>query len=295
MFYGYFFFRSLALHLTHCFLQFFFLRHFSPTHLPRLSLPLLPQSRTSSPPTISATSPTSSSGRTRWSTTVAGRCFPERAASVRTISAAASSWRTPGPPSWRPDWTAPDQERSPLTTMSFREHFTCLSWSYSTAFSLPTCELHEILQKYNENNGSFPRVLCSQGCKFLRSYGAMFLTSWVSIVLSSVVPKLPRSFFSRAMCSQGPRFQGAMFPGVLCSQSLKFQGSQVSYVPRFLIFPGSCVPRVLSSQPPMFLMFPACYVIRALCHQGTLILVPYIPWMVCYYGPELWGYYVPVF
>lgn len=88
-----------ALHLSLTFLQFFFPRLLSPTHFPRLLLPLLLQNRTSSPPTISATSPTSSSGKTRWSTTVAGRYFPAQGASVRMTLVAASSWRTRGPPS----------------------------------------------------------------------------------------------------------------------------------------------------------------------------------------------------
>jgi len=59
----------------------------------------LQQNRTSYPPTISPTSPTSSSGKMQWSMTVAGRCFPAQDAYARTTSVAASSWRTRGPPS----------------------------------------------------------------------------------------------------------------------------------------------------------------------------------------------------
>lgn len=63
-----------------------------------LLYPSFYQNRTLSPPTISATSPTSSSGKTQWSTTVAGWCFPAQGESARTTSAAGSSWRTRGPP-----------------------------------------------------------------------------------------------------------------------------------------------------------------------------------------------------
>lgn len=64
-----------------------------------LSFPPLQQNPTLSPPMTSPTSPTSSSGKTRWSTTAAVRCFPAPAGSVRMTSAAASSWRTHGRPS----------------------------------------------------------------------------------------------------------------------------------------------------------------------------------------------------
>lgn len=137
----YFFFLCLHFICLSALLRFFFsLWHPSTINFLPLLCPLLPQNRTSSPPTILATSPTSSSEKTRWSTTAAVRCFPVPAAFARMTLVVVFSWRTPGPPSWRLGWTAPDLEKSPLTTTSSREHFTCQSWSCFTASLRPTCE-----------------------------------------------------------------------------------------------------------------------------------------------------------
>lgn len=88
-----------ALHLSLSSLQFFSKSYSTHSFSSSLATFLLQQNPTSSPPMILATSPTSSSGKTQWSMTVAGRCFPVRGVYARTTSAAASSLRTRGPPS----------------------------------------------------------------------------------------------------------------------------------------------------------------------------------------------------
>lgn len=84
-----FIFPLSALRLSPSFHQFFFRCLPPPTQFP-LSC-YLRQNRTLSLPMISETSPTSSSGKTRWSMTVAGQYFPALGESVRMTSAAASS------------------------------------------------------------------------------------------------------------------------------------------------------------------------------------------------------------
>jgi len=113
---------------------------FSPFH--SFLLPLFQQSQILFPLTISATSPTSSFGRMRWSMIVAGRCFPVPDACVKMTLEVASFWRTRGPPSWRPDLTALDQEKFPSITTNCRALSTYLSWSCSMVFLQPMCEYY---------------------------------------------------------------------------------------------------------------------------------------------------------
>lgn len=73
--------------------------------------------------------------------TTAGRWFsPEWPGFVRTTWADVSFWRTLGPPSWRPDSTAPAQEKSPSITTSCRAPFTYQSRTWSMVSSLLMCE-----------------------------------------------------------------------------------------------------------------------------------------------------------
>lgn len=117
-----------------------------------LSPSLLPSSRqspTSSQPTTSASSPSSSWGRTRWSTTAARQSIPAWHESARTTLEGDFSWRTPGPRSWRRGSTAPAPGRSPSTTTSCRAPSTCPSRTSSMASSQPMCEWTQLDVNYS--------------------------------------------------------------------------------------------------------------------------------------------------
>lgn len=98
------------------------------------------QSPTSSQPMTSASSPSSSWGRTQWSTTAGRRSILVWRESARTTLAGGFSSRTPGPRSWRRGSTAPALGRFPSTTTSCRAPSTCPSRTSSTASSPPMCE-----------------------------------------------------------------------------------------------------------------------------------------------------------
>lgn len=93
-------------------------------------------------PMTSACSPTSSSVRTRWNMTVGKQCILVWQGFAKMISEGDFCWRTHGQLSWRPDWTAPELEKSLSITMNCKAPSTFPSKIWSTVSSLLMCELH---------------------------------------------------------------------------------------------------------------------------------------------------------